>query len=158
MNVASALVSVLERIGSETLRQCELFSADQLNAAVGLPETNTAFQLATHIAGATEFWVVEIGGGVTVERDRPQEFRASGSIEDLRRRYARWMSEARAVLMAINDADLSRRVEVKAEYATAGGLPAKLTVADCLLHAVEHAALHLGHLEITRQIVRGARP
>jgi uncharacterized damage-inducible protein DinB len=158
MNVSDAFAAVFSRIGAETLRQCELFTPDQLNAVVGLPETNTAFQLATHIAGATEFWVVEMAGRVKVERDRAEEFRAAGSVEDLRRRYAAWTSAVRSVLDGIDDSDLRRVVTPKAEYATAGGLPAALTVADCILHAIEHAALHLGHLEITRQVIAGPRP
>jgi uncharacterized damage-inducible protein DinB len=157
MKIASAFGAVLDRIGAETLRLCEQFEAKQLNAPLGLPESNTAFQLATHIAGATEFWVVEMGGGIAVRRDRPQEFRASGSIEQLRARYADWMSEVRSVLESIDDRGLSRVVTPKAEYAAAGGLASELTVADCILHAIEHAALHLGHLEITRQIVARAR-
>ena len=40
-----------------------------------------------------------------------------------------------------------------AEYRSTGGLGDTLTLRDCLLHAVEHGALHQGHIQITRQLL-----
>src|SRR5437762_786147 len=46
--------SVLGRIGDGVLEECGKLSRDQLNRRVDLAEANTAYQLATHIAGSTD--------------------------------------------------------------------------------------------------------
>ena len=139
-------------------------SADALDQLRGVPtedlnrwrpaavagEVNTFYALATHLVGSGEYWVLRAAGGRPLARDRDAEFRATGDLADLDARYARWLSAAREVLAALTEADLARIPDLPDQRA--GGSELGLTVAGCLVHAVEHTALHLGHLQIQRQI------
>jgi hypothetical protein len=114
-------------------------------------EISTLYGLATHIAGATEFWVVEAAGGADVHRNRPGEFAASGSLADLRARYDEVMAEVRDLLSRLTDDDLAGMYRREANPAQ-GVSAYEGTRAECIVHALEHAALHVGHLEIERQV------
>ncbi|MDP9238575.1 MAG: DUF664 domain-containing protein [Chloroflexota bacterium] len=50
---------------------------------------------------------------------------------------------------------LKRRLTPSAEL-WGEGAPHEITLRDALLHVIEHASLHLGHLELTRQLVTQA--
>ena len=54
---------VLERIVRHALAQCRDLSDVDLNRPLALPESNTAFVLATHLIGSAEYWVLELAGG-----------------------------------------------------------------------------------------------
>ncbi len=93
MDEGTQFASVLARIGRDVLKQLEGLSDELLNRPLALPETNTLFALATHIAGSTEFWVLEMAGGRRVDRNRQAEFRSAGRREDLMHRRA-WRAAA----------------------------------------------------------------
>ena len=143
---ASHFAIVLERIARRALAQFTDMSDVDLNSSLELPESNTAFVLATHLIGSAEYWVLELAGGRDVQRDRPSEFRASGTAAELVERYERWLAAMQEVLHS------SQPARVPARYhPTPDEEP--MTVRDALLHAVEHCALHQGHLELTRQML-----
>jgi uncharacterized damage-inducible protein DinB len=144
---------VIERIARDALAALDGLSDELLNQPVPLPEANTLYALATHLAGAGEFWTLVLAGGRTIPRDRPAEFHASGTLADLVARYERWIANLHAVLDTLPDAALERHADPTPYRAWQGDEP--LTVRACLLHAVEHSALHLGHLQLTRQLLAG---
>src|SRR2546429_1668730 len=71
---ASHFAVVLERIARNALAQFRDMSDVDINSPLELPESNTAFVLATHLIGSAEYWVLELAGGRDVQRDRPSEF------------------------------------------------------------------------------------
>jgi uncharacterized damage-inducible protein DinB len=143
---------VLERIVRNALAQFRDISDVDLNRPLELPESNTAFALATHLIGSAEYWVLELAGGIDVQRDRLSEFRATGTGAALAARYERWLNAMQELLPILPDERLDRLVNVSARYhPTLDEEP--MTLRDALLHAVEHCALHQGHLELTRQLL-----
>jgi hypothetical protein len=72
-------------------------------------------------------------------------------------RYERWMAAVHQVLEPLPDAKMGQIVgpPVVYRYSSDDG---PTTVRDALLHAVEHSALHLGHIQITRQVLGYAPP
>lgn len=144
---------IIERIARDALKQLDGLSEEVLNRTVPIPEANHLYALATHLAGAGEFWAVTVPGNRTTNRDRPAEFRANGTLADLTSLYDRWLAELHAVLDALPDAELDRTVD-PALYPNRIDANESLTVRDCLLHAVEHSALHLGHIQLTTQMFR----
>jgi hypothetical protein len=86
-----------------------------------------------------------------MDRNRAAEFRSSGSIADLRARYDRWMAESAEVFATIDDATLASVFEREANPERAMSA-AKRTRAECIAHALEHTAVHLGHLQLQRQL------
>ncbi|MCC7355170.1 MAG: DUF664 domain-containing protein [Anaerolineae bacterium] len=139
----AALWTTLETLHREIGNALQGLPADALNwqPAEG---ANSLYVLATHVAGAERYWLGEVVGGQSQRRDRDAEFRARGN-------------SAEAPLQVLSDAgELSRQVlmdlrpEAWTETRMARGH--EYTLGWCVLHAIEHAALHLGHMQLTRQL------
>lgn len=151
---ALQFAGVLERIIRHALTQFSDISDEDLNRPLALPESNSAFVLATHLIGSAEYWVLELAGRRDVQRDRPAEFRATGSRASLVARYQRWMVAMREVLQEVSDEQMEQLVNVVSAYhPTFEASEDPLTLREALLHAIEHCALHQGHLELTRQLL-----
>lgn len=123
-----------------------LLSDDALNRTVpGL--RNTAGILLRHIAGSERYWIGEVVGGRPAHRRRAGEFehdRVEGAA--VRAELARVRALTREVLEELRAPDLL--AEVTVERSTG---PTTETKAYAVLHAVQHAAFHLGQL---RYLVR----
>ncbi len=139
----AALWTTLEGLHREMGNTLPGLPADALNWQP-TEGANSLYVLATHVAGAERYWLGEVVGGQPQRRDREAEFRARGN-------------DASAPLRALYDAgELSRQVlmslrpESWMEPRTARGR--EYTLGWCVLHAIEHAALHLGHMQLTRQL------
>src|SRR6185312_2075737 len=100
---ASHFAVVLERIACNALAQFRDILDVDLNRPLELPESNTAFALATHLIGSAEYWVLELAGGHDVQRDRPSEFRATGIGTELAARYERWPAAMQELLYTLPD-------------------------------------------------------
>jgi uncharacterized damage-inducible protein DinB len=148
---------VLEKIGRDVLAQLQGLSHEDLNRQLTLPETNSLFALATHLVGAAEFWVLVVAGGRSIPRDRPAEFRASGSIADLTARYERWIAGVHEVLDALAPEQMEQRIDL-ARYRSSPSGSEEVSVREAVLHAVEHSALHLGQIQLTRQLLGYSPP
>jgi uncharacterized damage-inducible protein DinB len=149
---ASHFAIVLERIARRSLKQFRDISDADLNRHLELPESNTAFVLATHLIGSAEYWVLQMAGGRDVHRDRSSEFRATGTAAELAARYERWLTAMRELLSTFPEERMDSPVSPRAGYHPSFD-EESMTVRDALLHAVEHCALHQGHLELTRQLL-----
>ncbi len=146
------IATVLERIARGVIEMLADVPQDLLNRQIPLPEANSLFALATHLLGSGEFWVLTLAGGRDVGRDRDAEFRASGTFEQLKERSDRWLAAVHEVLDGMPSEPLNRIAQPPTAYrGMVGDEP--MTVRACLLHAVEHSALHQGQIEITRQMV-----
>ncbi|HZO70667.1 MAG TPA: DinB family protein [Ktedonobacteraceae bacterium] len=140
-----SLALVLERIVRNAMAQFRDIADVDLNRPLELPESNTALVLATHLIGSAEYWVLQLAGGQDVHRERSAEFRATGTAAELVARYERWLTAMQQLLQTLPQERLDQPANVH------DGEP--MTVRDALLHTVEHAALHQGHLELTRQLL-----
>ena len=130
-------------------------SETQLNWAPPVSGTNTAYAIAAHTLGNARGWVLGIACGKPVERDRPAEFRASGrDAAELVADAERLSQEIGAALAALVPSDLNRRL-VPPPALWGEGEPYEISVREALLHVVEHVSLHLGQLQITRDLAVG---
>lgn len=152
-----AFADVLERIGRGVLEELKDLPEDVLNRSVAIPEANTLFALATHLVGSGEFWVLALAGGREIQRDRDAEFRAYGTYAELELRYTRWLAELRPVVSELPQEAWDRIAEPPSQFRGSLGEEA-LTVRGCLLHAVEHSALHLGHIQLTGSLLTHSFP
>ena len=146
---AAATNHYLHTLAADALRQLDGIPESDLNTWLprdGMRDINPFFALATHLVGSGEYWVLHAAGRRPLQRDRDAEFLARGALGDLQERYARWLSAVDAVLADLTDADLGRITDHLANQEH------HLTVADCLVHAIEHTAMHVGHLQIQRQL------
>lgn len=130
----------------------EGLSEAQLNQRPPIDGANSAYVIAAHTLGNARAWVLGIACGQPVERDRPAEFRASGrDAADLMSGARDLSAEVEAALAALSPSDLDRRV-VPARSLWGEGEPHEVSVREALLHVVEHASIHLGQLQITRDL------
>jgi uncharacterized damage-inducible protein DinB len=110
---------------------------------------NSPAVLATHIAGAERFWIGEVVGGRPPTRDRDAEFRVrTDSAVELDDLLERTGGETREILAALTAADLEGQRQARGRT---------VPVRWCILHVIDHTALHLGHLQITYQLWTGGQ-
>lgn len=150
---AAQFALVFERIVNDTVAALKGIPDETLNRRLDLPETNSLFNLAAHLLGAGEFWSLALGAGQTIARDRAAEFTTSGSFDDLAARADRWLDGLRGVLASLPNEALDKALQGPPNAYRGTLPPGQLTARECLLHAVEHSALHLGQIQITRQLL-----
>ncbi len=146
-------LAMIEDLHSQVRALIADLSADALNWRP-LPTnddhaTNSLAVLAAHVAGAEEFWVIEVVGGQPVGRERSAEF--GTAVEDNSELLARLDQvghDVRQVLTTLSVEELETTPEVQGKT---------VTVRWALLHVIEHTALHLGHMQITYQLWQGGR-
>jgi hypothetical protein len=129
-------------------------SADELNYRPPAQGANSAWVLAVHAVGNARAWALGIACGRPVRRDRPAEFASSGAdaaalLDDIDRSS----QEIRAALASLDPARLGVRL-VPPKELWGEGEPHEISVRDAILQVVEHASMHLGHLQLTRDLAR----
>lgn len=110
------------------------------------PDMNSIAVLLVHTAGSLRYWAGDVAGDLPSGRVRAEEFEAFDvpAVEMLGRLNAAF-DTTRQVLGRL---DLSSLAEAR----TVGTLNEERTVGWALLHALEHTALHTGHIQMTRQL------
>jgi uncharacterized damage-inducible protein DinB len=109
--------------------------------------TNSLAVLASHIAGAEHFWVGEVVGGRPPTRDRDAEFATKASeAGTLVQRLDAVGAETDEIFAGLKASDLDGLREARGRT---------MSVRWCILHIIDHTALHLGHMQLTYQLWRG---
>ncbi len=112
------------------------------------PETNSAAVLVTHTAGAERYLLGDVIAQDPSGRVREAEFAATGQdAATLCGLMASSLAYTKQVLEGLTLADLATlRVSPNSGKSH--------TVAWALLHALDHAAEHMAHLQMTQQLWR----
>jgi uncharacterized damage-inducible protein DinB len=150
------LASYLQMIEDLRGQVCDLIAdlpAEALNwrplESSGEDATNSLAALAAHIAGAEHFWTAEVVGGRQPSRDRDAEFATQAAtaseLVDLLQRVG---IETRDVFSTLGETDLDGTREARDRV---------VPVRWCILHVIDHTALHLGHMQLTYQLWMGGR-
>jgi uncharacterized damage-inducible protein DinB len=110
------------------------------------PEMNSISVLVFHLTGAERYWIGDVAAQDPTERDRDAEFRVRDvEVDVLKKRLADNLDYARNTLNSFTIQDLeTTRVSARDGR--------EFTVAWALLHALDHANVHLGQIQITRQL------
>lgn len=112
-------------------------------------EMNSIGVLAAHVAGSELYWIGDIAGQTPTGRVRELEFRTHGLDQDaLQRLLDAALALARETLQNLNPQELDQ------VHSTPDGRT--VTAGWALLHALEHAGLHTGHIQLTAQLWRQA--
>ena len=144
MGEASRLVQMTDQLLSQILDSLTDMSKETLNMDLDIPEVNSLYVLARHVLGSVEEWGLYFGTGHQVQRDRDSEFMASGKINELVEYKNSWMPLLHARASKIDDSQLNNE-----SWRPESGL----SIGDALLHTVDHTAVHLGHLQLTKQLI-----
>jgi uncharacterized damage-inducible protein DinB len=111
--------------------------------------TNSAGNIALHVAGNLQHFVGAVLGGTRYVRDRDAEFdKRSGTRADVVAELARAIEGIRAVLPRLSEAMLD------APYPQPR-IPVEVSTRRFLLHLCCHAAYHLGQVGYLRRMLTG---
>jgi hypothetical protein len=109
-------------------------------------DTNSIAVLAVHSLSSTRWWLSLAITATTPERDRPSEFLATAeSADELLTFFDGMVADCRSLL----DTD----VPFDAGAPRTDNADEVVTAAWALLHAVEHFREHVGHIQLTRQVL-----
>lgn len=154
------MAHMLELLARDVLRTLEDVPDHVLNAEVEVPEANSLFAIATHLLASSRVWTQVAIGGETFDRDRDSEFVATGTFEQLRASYEAWIEAMHRVLDGMPESELTRetgyapyRPDLLASEPETGSM----TVAHALAHCIDHIAIHLGHIQVTRDALMAGR-
>jgi hypothetical protein len=138
------------------LMELEWLHKDIKAALQGLPppalawepgqEMNSIGVLVIHLTGAERYLVGDIAAGEPSGRDRSAEFRPQGlDVDALEVRLDTSYNYVKEILSRISPDDLS-----KPGFAPHHG--EAVSIGWAILHALSHTGLHLGQIQITRQL------
>jgi Protein of unknown function (DUF664) len=142
---------ILEESLDELLKAIRGLEADALNARIGGPDTNTLAILAAHALSSTRSWLSLAMGAPLPPRDRPAEFRTvagEGFME-----WAEGLARECRGLLAIDGFDAQR----SGVPTWTSGEAKPRTASWSLFHAVSHLGEHVGHAQLTRQLLDEGR-
>ena len=111
---------------------------------------NSVFALITHCCGVMEHWGGEVIAGREVNRERASEFTATGTIASLEERVAAQLRRWRADLADFDAQEVPRGPVERYE-----GEPEVITQGFVVLHVIEELYQHLGHVDLTVDLVLG---
>jgi uncharacterized damage-inducible protein DinB len=129
-------------------REINLFPDDDTVWITRPGVSNSAGNLALHIAGNIRHFIGGHFGGIAYTRDREDEFgRRTGTRADLVAELARAIAVVRDVLPRMTPEQLDSLFE--------GHPDVRVTVRRFLLHLCTHTSFHLGQAGYLRRIVTG---
>ncbi|MBC7879181.1 MAG: DinB family protein [Anaerolineales bacterium] len=137
-------IKVLEECHNDILSAIDGLSPEAMDWTPG-DDMNSISVLVFHTTGSVRFWIGDIAAQESSNRDREAEFQAKGmDVDVLKKRLSDNIEYARVTLdkFTIQDLETIRTMPD-------GRQP---TVAWALLHALEHATLHLGQIQMNHQL------
>jgi uncharacterized protein DUF664 len=138
---------------AEMARIVGVLGQELANEAPALPGANTPFAILTHCLGVMEYWGGATVAGRSIERDRAAEFTARGNVVSLLERTEaarRRLHEDIEGLVALDvPTQVVRDPDDPAPYSGTKGA--------VLLHILEELFQHLGHMEITSDMLQASR-
>lgn len=146
----------MKKIFDDYLNNLKELHDDVRSAIDGLPRSaldwtpypgfNSISVLAVHIAGAERYWISDVIAEMDSNRDREAEFLVHGlDPDELADRLSDSWAFVRSVLAGLTQEDLdAMRISPRNGK--------EITVSWALGHVLKHTALHVGHLQVTRQL------
>ena len=125
---------------------------DLVNVAPDLPGANSPFVIVTHALGAARWWTEHVICGHMIERDRDSEFVATGTVAEAVENCA----NAQAKIVTLG-AELDAATTIQPLPDIGRPRDFEWTVGAALIHTYEELAQHLGHLEITVDLLLAER-
>jgi uncharacterized damage-inducible protein DinB len=127
-------------------------SDDQMNRRPNVPGANSGFVIATHVFGNARAWILGIACGQPLRRDRPGEFASRGTYDGLEKAAGALSDETNAALVQLDASTLGDRPS-PTQGLWGEGEAHEITRREALAHVLEHASMHLGQIQMTRDIV-----
>ena len=140
------MLSIVEELGEERANLCP-----------DLPGANSPYAILTHCVGVCDYWIGTLLGKREVFRDRGSEFKASGSVVELRERVVELKAKLPADIIQVQ----GEKTLASAPNSMYNPLPGTdrgdWREGTALIHAYEELAQHHGQMEITRDLLMGSQ-
>jgi len=138
-------LNILQTCHADILKALDGLPPAALDWILG-PDMNSISVLVFHLTGAERYWIGDVAAQDPTERDRDAEFKVHEVGTDvLKKRLTDNTEYARIALEKFTIQDLeATRVSARDGR--------EFTVAWALIHALEHSTLHLGQIQLTRQL------
>lgn len=135
----------LTTLHSEMVKSIAGLPPEALDWSPG-PEMNSMAVLVVHTAGAERYWIGDVVGQDPSGRVREQEFATSELSETvLQEKLQTALAHSQVVLAALSLEDLAQpRYSSRHDD--------DFTAGWALVHALEHTAVHTGHIQLMRQL------
>ncbi len=147
----TAALDILGHSLDELRKALDGCSAEQMNRRPAGEDSNGLAVIATHALASTRAWLSLAVGATAPERDRDAEFRVvAEDPATFMERLDAVAQDCRALLRT--DAVFEPARVGTAPWRTYGG-DEPVTAAWALLHALEHLREHVGHAQLTRQLL-----
>jgi hypothetical protein len=140
---------VLDESLDEIRRGVADLTVDQLNARPAGGDTNSIAVIATHALASTLSWLSLAVGAPLPDRDRPAEFLAVADDG-----FAERTEAAIGRCLAVLDTGEWDPARVGTPNWSAARAEEPRTAAYSLAHALSHLGEHVGHLHMTRELLR----
>ena len=144
--VLKAYFDILEALHESYNAQLSGLTQDELDWSPG-EEMNSIAVLSAHVAGAERYWISDIVMGEESGRERDKEFATSGVSDDI------LLSQMDSVLDYAREAFDQLSADQLAEVRVSPRDGREHTIAWWIANLLEHNALHLGHMQITKQLL-----
>jgi Protein of unknown function (DUF664) len=137
------MLNIAEELGDERVNQ----------RPNDMANTSTPFIILTHCVGLTRYWLGSVVLGRPVTRDRDAEFRAQGTVADLRQAVQALQSELQDDINRVQfdqpspNPDVVRQAHMKT-----------WKQGQFLLQCYKELAQHHGQMELTRDVMLGRGP
>ena len=118
----------------------EVLGDARVNLRPDLPNTNSPYAILTHCIGMTTYWLGSVLCGRPSDRDRDSEFRARGTVAEIRQAVKTLQAQIREDITHVQGDQPVGHSQYK-------------TQADVLLHCYTELAQHHGQMELTRDIL-----
>lgn len=142
-NALEGMLKIAEELGDERVNQ----------RPNNMDNTSTPFILMTHCIGLTRYWLGSVALGRPVTRDRDAEFRAQGTVADLRQAVQELQSQLQDDVNQVQVDQPAPHPEVVRQPHMKDWKQGQF-----LLQCFKELAQHHGHMELTRDVMLGRGP
>lgn len=123
---------------------------DKVNVRPHGPDTNAVAALIIHSCGTALFWLDHVGLGRPTERARDDEFSATATVAELHALVEQTLAQISADLRALEAGERAPEPSGRVFL-----LDADESDGSLVLHVIEEAYQHLGHMELTADALSG---
>ena len=145
INVAlDGMVRIVEELGDE-----------RVNLRPDFPGANSPHAILYHCVGCTNFWIGGLIAGRQVTRDRDAEFRAQGTVADIRQAVLALKNQLQKDIANVQGDQLLAKpgALLPLQAGTTQQGIQNWRQGKALIHAYEELSQHHGQMEITRDIL-----
>ena len=145
----------IERALDGMLRIVEELGAERANLRPDLPGATSPYAILTHCIGVWHYWIGTLLGKREFFRNRDAEFRANGTVVELRERVRELKEKLLADIKQVQG-EKSLASAPNSMYNPLRGTDfGDWTEGTALIHAYEELAQHHGQMELTRDVLMG---